>query len=88
VFADRGYTAAGTLVPRGTPGAMLYGEAAVSRLLDFLESGTMPVVGGGSVALAVDSVCIHGDSPESVALAQAVKAGFAATGVKVSAFAA
>jgi UPF0271 protein len=88
VFADRGYTAAGTLVPRSQPGAMLHGEAAVRRLLGFLESGAMPVVGGGTVALAVDSVCIHGDSPESVALARAVKAGFAATGVAVAAFAA
>ncbi|MBC7504527.1 MAG: LamB/YcsF family protein [Sandarakinorhabdus sp.] len=87
VFADRGYTPRGTLVPRGTPGAMIEdGEAAAARLFDFLDSGVMPTVGGDPVALAADSVCIHGDSAHAVAMAQHLKAAFAARGVTVSPF--
>jgi UPF0271 protein len=56
IFADRGYTPAGNLVPRGQPGAMIEdADEAATRLLQFLDTGRMPVVGGGDVPLAADS---------------------------------
>ena len=87
IFADRGYTPAGTLVPRGTPGAMIEdGAVAANRLLGFLESGLMPSVGGDPVALRADSVCIHGDSAHAVAMAQHLRAVFAAAGLVIAPF--
>lgn len=87
IFADRGYTPKGTLVPRGTPGAMIEDpDAATTRLFDFFASGVMPSVGGDPVALNADSVCIHGDSPHAVAMARHLRAAFTARGLTIKSF--
>lgn len=88
VFADRAYQANGQLVPRSFPGAVLHdaGEAA-ARMLRFVETGRMPVLGGGEVALAAGSVCVHGDSPDAVGMARLLRAWLEAAGVEVRAFA-
>lgn len=87
IFADRGYTPSGHLVPRGQPGAMITdADAAARRLLGFLSSGQMPTVDGGSIALAVDSVCIHGDSAHAVAMAAHIRAAFVDAGIAVAPF--
>ena len=87
IFADRGYTPEGLLVPRGQPGAMIEeAEAAAARLLRFLETGRMPTVVGGEVALDAQSVCIHGDSAHAVAMARRVRGALEAAGVAVRPF--
>lgn len=87
VFADRGYTPEGNLVPRGQPGAMIHDpDAAVTRLLRFLATGRMPTVDGGEVPLVVHSVCVHGDSPAALAMALAIREAFANHGVEVAPF--
>ena len=86
IFADRGYLPDGRLVPRGKPGAMLAGEAAVARLLGFVDSGVMPVVGGGVIALRAQSVCVHGDSAGAVALARQLRGALEGAGVVVTPF--
>lgn len=87
VFADRGYTAAGNLVPRSEPGALIHdAEEAADRLIAFLDSGRMPTVDGGSVELVVDSVCIHGDSPSAVVMAAAVRDRLTGRGVTLAPF--
>ena len=87
VFADRGYTPAGTLVPRSDPGAMIHDpEAATARLLGFLESRMMPSVGGAPVALDAHSICIHGDSPGAVAMARHIRDSLKARGLGIAPF--
>jgi len=87
VFADRGYLRSGRLVPRGQPGALLHdAEAAAERLVRFLSSGLMPVVDGDPIPLAAQSVCVHGDSPGAVALAQTLRARLTARGVTLAPF--
>lgn len=89
VFADRAYRADGQLVPRSEPGAVLQdAEAAAARMLRFLETGRMPVLGGGAVALAARSVCVHGDNPAAVAMARALRARLEGAGVAIRPFAA
>jgi len=58
-FPDRGY-ARGRLLDRGEPGALLEDEAAITDQAVRL-------------APAVDSLCVHGDSPGAVAHAHAVR---------------
>lgn len=88
VFADRAYKADGRLVPRGQPGAVLHdAEAAADRLLRFIETGTMPVLGGGEVALAAGSICVHGDTPDAVHMAQVIRSRLTAAGISLRAFA-
>lgn len=89
IFADRGYQANGQLVPRGEPGAMIHdaGEAS-NRLLEYLETGLMPVVGGAPIPLAADSVCVHGDSDTAVAMTRRIRDDLLAAGVTLGGFAA
>lgn len=87
IFADRAYLSTGRLVPRSHPQAMLTDpDAALERLLAFLDSGRMPVIDGAPIALAAQSICIHGDSPHAVAMAQALKAGLARRGHVIAPF--
>jgi UPF0271 protein len=87
VFADRGYTAAGDLAPRNSPGALIHdADRAADRLTSFLETGAMPTVDGGTVRLAVDSICVHGDNPAAVAMAARVRALLAARGLAIRPF--
>lgn len=87
IFADRGYAPAGTLVPRGAPGAMIADSAvAVARLFDFLATGLMPTVGGDPLPLHADSICIHGDSPHATAMARDLRAAFTAHGLTIASF--
>lgn len=88
VFADRAYRADGRLVPRDVPGAVLHDpEEVAARMLRFAETGRMPVLGGGEVALAARSVCVHGDSPGAVAMARALRRRLEGAGVAVRPFA-
>jgi UPF0271 protein len=87
IFADRGYTPKGLLVPRSQPGAMIHdAETALQRLLGFFQDWQMPTVGGVPVPLAAHSVCIHGDSPDAVAMARHIRAGFTARGIGIAPF--
>lgn len=86
-FADRGYRADGTLVPRGSPGAVVTDPAAVAaRVRRMVLDGVVDAVDGTAVPLSPDSVCVHGDTPGAVAMAAAVRAALAGSGVVVGAF--
>lgn len=68
VFADRGYQADGSLVPRGAPGAMIENEdTAIAQVLQMAAQGTVQADDGSTVTLQADSVCIHGDGPKALA---------------------
>jgi UPF0271 protein len=86
-FADRGYTAAGTLVPRSEPGALVTDAALVAeRAVRMATEGVVDAVDGTPVRVPVSSVCLHGDSPGAVELARAVRAALEAAGVDVVPF--
>ena len=89
IFADRGYLSTGELVPRNQAGAMIPdAREATDRLLGFLDTGLMPVVDGEPIALAADSICVHGDSAGAVAMAQMIRDELVAAGVQPTGFAA
>jgi len=86
-FADRGYTPAGTLVPRSQEGALLTDPAEVAdRVLRLVTEGTVVAVDGSVVAIEAESVCVHGDSPGAVAMVRAVRARLEGSGVALRAF--
>jgi UPF0271 protein len=86
-FADRGYTPEGTLVPRRQPGAIVHDPATVAaRVVRMVCTGEVEAVDGSVVALDVDSVCVHGDSPGAVGIARAVREALDAAGVSVRSF--
>lgn len=87
IFADRGYLPDGQLMPRCQPGAVLHDpEEVAERLVRFLDSGQMPVAGGGSVRLAAQSICVHGDTPGAVAMAAHLRMRLTSAGVTFTPF--
>jgi UPF0271 protein len=88
-FADRGYTAQATLVPRTRPGALLHDPREVAaRVVRMVTSGSVTSVEGTDVDVSARSVCVHGDSPGAVAMAVAVRAALLDAGVQIRPFAA
>jgi len=87
IFADRAYLPNGQLVPRSQPGAVIHDAgAAAARLLRFLDSGRMEVIGGDPIPLVAQSICVHGDSPGALQMATQVRAALVAAGVTVAPF--
>jgi UPF0271 protein len=87
-FADRAYTGEGRLVSRREPGAVLDDPGRVAaRAARMATEGRVGTVDGGEVAVAVRSLCVHGDTPGAVELARAVRAALEAAGVALEAFA-
>lgn len=86
-FADRGYAADGTLVPRGRPGALVTSvEEVAARVLRMVQEGVVVSVDGTEVPVQAESVCLHGDTPGALGLAVAVRAALAGSGVEVRSF--
>jgi UPF0271 protein len=85
-FADRAYTADGALLERQEPGSV-YGEPAraAAQALGLAERGTVAASDGTTLRLAVDTLCLHGDSPNALAMARAVRQALAAAGIAVAA---
>ncbi|RFU20395.1 LamB/YcsF family protein [Geodermatophilus marinus] len=87
-FADRAYTAEGTLVPRRRPGAVLHdAEEIVARSLAMARGEPVRDAEGGSLRLSPDSICVHGDTPGAVAIARRVRAALTGAGVELAPFA-
>ncbi len=87
-FADRGYTAAGRLVPRSQPGAVLTDPAAVAERGWRIATGApIEIEDGSPLVLDVGSLCVHGDTPGAVGLARELRAVLSARTVEVAAFA-
>ncbi|TFL19638.1 LamB/YcsF family protein [Jannaschia formosa] len=85
IFADRAYEDDATLVRRGTPGAMIHDpEEAAARMVRFVRDGAIHVRSGKAIPAACDSICLHGDGPEAVAIARAVRAALEAEGVTLA----
>jgi 5-oxoprolinase (ATP-hydrolysing) subunit A len=82
-FVDRGYRPDGGLVPRGTPGALLPDVPAMVEQALALAGGSVATADGGRIALAVDTLCVHGDTPQALAAARAVRDALEAAGWQV-----
>ena len=86
VFADRGYQADGTLVPRGRPGAMITDEdEAIARVIRMAKEGVVRSVDGMDVPLVADSVCVHGDGEKALAFVRRIRAALTDAGIEVRA---
>jgi UPF0271 protein len=84
-FCDRAYRPDGGLVDRGEAGAVLDDPEEAARQALSLARGAVVACDGSLLTLWVDTLCIHGDSPEAVAIATAVRAALAGSGIDVMA---
>lgn len=81
-FADRSYEDDGTLTPRGEPDALVHDpELAAENVLRMATEGRIVSRRGRVLEQRVDTVCVHGDGPDAVALARHIRARLEAAGV-------
>lgn len=86
-FADRGYTPEGLLVSRHAPGAVLHDPQEVAtRMVNFVRTGEITAQDGSRIKLAAQSICLHGDSPGAIAMAQAIRQRFEQEGIVIRSF--
>ncbi|MBV4535903.1 MULTISPECIES: LamB/YcsF family protein [Pseudomonas] len=86
-FADRAYTAQGTLVSRSRPGAVLHDpELIAQRMLRLVREGVIEAEDGQVISLQAESICVHGDSPDAVNIARDLKTRLLEAGVTLRAF--
>lgn len=86
VFADRVYQADGTLVPRDRPGAVIQDEReVVVRALRMVREGVVISSDGATVRLRVDTLCLHGDTPNAARLAKRLRQELEGAGIRVAA---
>jgi UPF0271 protein len=84
VFADRAYNPDGTLVDRARPGATIADpDAAADHVLRMIETGTVRCIDGSTRPVRAETVCVHGDGPEAVRLADRVRTRLEAAGVRI-----
>ena len=83
-FADRAYEPDGTLTPRSRAGAVIHDpDTVVRRAIRLVKERRVTAVDGSDIALEVDTLCVHGDTPGAHALARRLREGFREQGIAV-----
>ncbi|MDU0950719.1 MAG: 5-oxoprolinase subunit PxpA [Klebsiella sp.] len=86
VFADRGYLADGSLVPRSQPGALIDSEElALAQTLEMVQHHRVRSISGEWANVVAQTVCLHGDGPHALDFARRLRAAFAGRHILVSA---
>jgi len=84
-FVERRYEPDGSLRARRFPDALIHSpEEAARQALDIVEHGRVTAWEGTPVALAAQTLCIHGDSPAAFEIARAVRAALERVGVRAA----
>ena len=83
-FADRAYRSDGSLMPRTEPGALIVdADDVISRVIRMARDRMVDAVDGKPVPVAVDTICVHGDTPGAADLAARIRAALAREGVEL-----
>ena len=86
VFADRGYQADGSLVPRSQPGALIEDEEqSLAQPLEMVQNGRVKSITGEWTPVEAQTVCLHGDGEHALAFARRLRAAFLERGIAVQA---
>ena len=84
VFADRLYGDNGLTLPRNEPGAVIHDpQAAAQQALRMVREQAIRTVSGKAIAMPVHTICVHGDNPQGVAIACAVREALLNAGVRL-----
>jgi UPF0271 protein len=83
-FADRAYTPEGTLVSRRLPGSLIADpERAASQALRMALDGKVRTIEGSEIAISVQTICCHGDTPGAPSIVRAVREALERAGCRV-----
>jgi UPF0271 protein len=86
-FADRAYNDDGSLVSRRLEGAVITNPSvAAERVVRMVQEGIVVSISGNSIAIDARTICVHGDSPAAVAMAESVRSRLEQEGISVRPF--
>lgn len=86
-FADRAYRDDLSLVPRSEEGAVIHDIDRIrTRVLRAVGLRTVTTSSGNEIPFRFDSVCLHGDNPEAVESARAIRKALDENGIAVRPF--
>ncbi|MGF1700360.1 5-oxoprolinase subunit PxpA [Photobacterium makurazakiensis] len=71
-FADRAYDDTGLLVPRSKSGAVHHDSKRIRRQVAELSAGFITTASGTKLLLQADTVCVHGDNEQSIAVVKSL----------------
>jgi 5-oxoprolinase (ATP-hydrolysing) subunit A len=84
-FPDRGYNPDGSLVSRKVSGAVIEEpDEVTARALLMATQQQVVAIDGSLLQMRFDSLCVHGDNPAAVKIAQQIRATFSAAGIAVT----
>ncbi|AKK05457.1 putative lactam utilization protein B-like protein [Corynebacterium mustelae] len=84
VFADRAYNPDGSLVSRSLAGAVHHDpEVAAAQAVAFATRQPISTIDGTTITLPADSLCVHGDNPQALALIDRIRTELTAEGVSI-----
>lgn len=87
IFADRAYNDDATLVDRKLDGAVIHDpEMAGKRMVKMVQAGAIITETGKRIETAIDTICLHGDTPTAVEIAASVRSALEAEGIDVRQF--
>ncbi len=87
IFADRAYNDDATLVDRSLPGAVIHdAELAGRRMVEMLRAGAIITESGKHIPTRIDTICLHGDTPESLEIASATRDALKVAGISLQMF--
>jgi UPF0271 protein len=69
-FADRKYEDDGSLMSRKKKGSVLGLESALLQCDQMLKAKEVTTFSGKTLGFPFDTICIHGDSPDALAIAE------------------
>ena len=87
IFADRAYSENGLLMDRRLPGAVIHdADAVCARILAMLDARALITAQGTHLPVQIDTICLHGDTPQSVTLAHALRMALEGAGMTLRPF--
>lgn len=87
LYADRAYADSGALLDRSRPGSVLHdANDAASRVVAMVLDGAIITASGKRLATEFESICVHGDNPNALAMAKAVRARLEGAGITLAPF--
>jgi UPF0271 protein len=83
-FADRAYNTDGSLVSRKLSGAVIHdNDVVAAKVVKLVKEGKVKTIDGSEIELQAETICVHGDNPQAVALVKKIRETLEAAGVAV-----
>jgi UPF0271 protein len=85
IYSDRAYAVSGNLLSRKLPGSVIHDpDLAADRVLRMIEADAVICESGKRIPGRIDSVCVHGDTPDAVSMARRLRERLEQAGLKVA----